>query len=135
MQTGGHIAKTTAGVGATALGAVLGGKRFIDTKKSTRSMMSGLKNSFSAQPSKQYLNKSSEPSKLAKYGGMPSRIATMPIGMIKDFATGGLVGMTKNIIPRAKNVVKGDSFINHAQAKPQILKEPRSENNSEKHES
>lgn len=134
MQTGGHIAKVTLGAGATAAGAIFGGKRFIDTKKSTRSMMSGFKNSFSSMPSKPYLNKSSEPSKFAKYGGMPTRIATMPIGMIKDLANGGLVGMTKNIIPRAKNVVKGDSFINHAQAKPQILKEPSNENNSEKHE-
>ena len=134
MQTGGHIAKVTAGAGVTAAGAIFGGKRFIDTKKSTRSMTSGFKTSFSTPASKPYLNKSSEPSKLAKYGGMPTRIATMPIGMIKDFANGGLVGMTKNIVPRAKNIVKGDSIFNHAQAKI-INKEQDNANNSQEHKS
>lgn len=134
MRTGGHIVRTTAATGATIGGAILGGKRFVDTKKTTRSSISGLKSSFGAMPSKTYLNKATEPSKLAKYGGMPTRIATMPIGMIKDLTTGGIVGMTKNIIPRAKNVVKGDSFINHAQGKSILIKEQNNADNTEKHE-
>lgn len=130
MQTGGHIAKMTAGVGATAVGAALGGKRFIDTKKSTRSMTKGFKDSFVAPTSKPYLNKTNEQSKVAKYLGTPTRLATMPIGMIKDFANGGIVGVGKNFIPRAKNVVKGDNFINHAQGKPIINKEQDNANNT-----
>ncbi len=128
MQTGGHIAKTTLGVGATAAGAIFGGKRFVDTRKSTRSMANGFKASLGAQASKPYLNKSNEPSKLAKYGGMPTRIATMPIGMIKDLANGGIVGMGKNFIPRAKNIVQGDSFINHAQGKAQGKQDKEQDN-------
>lgn len=130
MQTGGHIAKATAGIGATALGAIVGGKRFVDTKKSTRSMTKGLKDSFVAPASKPYLNKANEQSKVAKYLGTPTRLATMPIGMIKDFANGGVVGMTKNFIPRAKNVVKGDNFINHAQGKFIENKEQDNANNT-----
>ena len=41
----------------------------------------------------------------------------MPIGMIKDLAEGGVVGMAKNLVPRAKNIVSGDSLFNHAQWK------------------
>lgn len=134
MQTGGHIMKATLAAGATVGGAVLGGKRFVDTKKTTRSSMTGLKKSFMDVPSKQYINKASEPTKLAKYGGMPTRIATMPIGMMKDLASGGLVGMGKNFVPRIKNIATGDSFINHAQGKS-ILKEPNNADNTEKHES
>ena len=37
MQTGGHIARATLGAGATVGGALLGGKRFVDTRKSTKS--------------------------------------------------------------------------------------------------
>lgn len=133
MRTGGNIARATMATGATIGGAILGGKRFVDTKKSTRSSITGLKSSFAAAPSKSYLNKNNEPSKLAKYGGMPTRIATMPIGMIKDLATGGIVGMTKNIIPRAKNIVKGDSIVNHAQGKSILLKEQENANNTEEH--
>ena len=94
--------------------------------------MTGLKTVFKSPASNQYFNKT-EPSKLARYGGMPTRIATMPIGMIKDLATGGIVGMTKNIIPRAKNIVKGDSIVNHAQGKSILLKEQENANNTEEH--
>jgi hypothetical protein len=91
--------------------------------------MTGFKESFSAPASKQYLNKSNEQSKVAKYLGTPTRIATMPLGMIKDFANGGIVGMTKNIGPRIKNIGKGDNFINHAQGKKII---PTEENKEQK---
>lgn len=117
MQTGGHIVKSSLGLGATTAGAILGGRKFVDTKKSTKSFRKGMSASVNSPISKPYMNKTNEPSKLAKYGGMPTRLATMPIGMIKDFANGGLIGMGQNFIPRAKNVVKGDSLFNHAQAK------------------
>lgn len=134
MRYGGHLAKTTLGVGATLGGAVLGGKRFVDTKKSTRSFAKGFSNSFNSPTSKPYINKSDTPSKLAKYGGMPTRIATMPIGMIKDLTQGGVVGMGKNFVPRLKNIAQGDSFVNHAQAGKNILnKEGQNANNTEKH--
>ena len=131
MQTGGNIAKATLGAGATAVGALFGGKRFVDTKKSTRSFTKGMKDSIYSPTSKPYLNKNNEPSKLAKYGGGVGRIATMPIGMIKDFANGGLIGMTQNFIPRLKNIKQGDNFFNHAQGKPDNKKEPiKNENNT-----
>lgn len=134
MRYGGHLAKTTLGAGATLGGAVLGGKRFVDTKKSTRSFAKGFSNSFNSPTSKPYINKSDTPSKLAKYGGMPTRIATMPIGMIKDLTQGGVVGMGKNFVPRIKNIAQGDSFVNHAQAGKNILnKEGQNANNTEKH--
>lgn len=134
MKYGGHLAKTTLGAGATLGGAILGGKRFVDTKKSTRSFAKGFSNSFNSPTSKPYINKSDSPSKLAKYGGVPTRIATMPIGMIKDLTQGGVVGMGKNFVPRLKNIAQGDSFVNHAQAGKNILnKEGQNANNTEKH--
>ena len=129
MQTGGHIVRATMGAGAVVGGALLGGKRFVDTRKSTKSSITGLKKSFTDNPSKQYINKAAEPSKLARYGGMPTRIATMPIGMMKDLASGGLVGMGKNFIPRVRNIATGDSFVSHAQANT-VNKEPNNANNS-----
>src|SRR5574344_1161458 len=59
MRYGAGRTKATIGAGATLGGAILGGKRFVDTKKSTRSSLTGLKNSFIAPGSnKSYLNKS-----------------------------------------------------------------------------
>ena len=47
----------------------------------------------------------------------PSRIATMPIGMIKDLASGGLVAVGKNFVPRLRNIAKGTTIVNRPQAK------------------
>ncbi len=116
MMTGAGITRTIAGAGATVAGAAIGGKKFIDTRKSTRSYSSGLKSAFTTPTSTGYTNKANS-GNLAKYGGMPTRIATMPIGMVKDLATGGIAGLGKNFVPRAKNAFTGDSMINHAQAK------------------
>lgn len=130
MQTGGNIVKATLGAGATVGGAILGGKRFVDTKKSTRSFAKGIKSSYSNPISKPYANKSFDLQK--NQSKMPFRIATMPIGMMKDFAQGGIIGMTKNFIPRAKNVAYEDNIINHAQEKF-IDKEPLNADNSQEH--
>ena len=40
----------------------------------------------------------------------------MPLGVMKDLVSGGLVGVGKNFIPRVNNVIKGDTVFNHAQA-------------------
>ena len=130
MQTGGHIVKATLGAGATVGGAILGGKRFVDTKKSTRSFTKGIQNSFSNPVSRPYANKSFDLHK--NQSKMPFRIATMPIGMMKDLAQGGIIGMGKNIIPRAKNVAYGDNIFNHAQQNF-LNKEPLNEDNSQEH--
>ena len=66
---------------------------------------------------------------------MPMRLATMPLGVMKDLAKGGVVGMGKNFVPRMNNVIKGDTLFNHAQAikrKPKITEVP-SANNTEEH--
>lgn len=129
MQTGGNIAKATLGAGATLGGALLGGKKFIDTKKQTRSFTKGMKSSFSSPISKAYSNKDFNLEK--SYKRMPFRIATMPIGMIKDFTQGGLIGMIRNTKARAENVKYGDNIFNHAQQKIEnIDKGANNENNS-----
>lgn len=134
MRYGGNLAKATLGAGATVGGAIIGGKRFVDTKKSTRSFKKGMASALQGQVSKPYTNKSNEPSKLAKYGGMATRIATMPIGMIKDLTQDGIVGMGKNFVPRIRNIGQGDSVFNHAQFNPKTLnKENKNENNTQEH--
>lgn len=131
MQTGGNIAKGIVGAGATLGGAILGGKKFVDTKKSTRSFTKGFKNSFSSPTSKPYSNKNYDIAK--NYNRMPFRIATMPIGMMKDFAQGGIVGMVRNTKARAQNVMYGDNIFNHAQDKSFFNKEPLNEDNTKEH--
>jgi len=42
------------------------------------------------------------------------RLGTLPVGIMKDITQGGVVTAGKNFIPRIKNVISGDGFINHA---------------------
>jgi len=53
--------------------------------------------------------------KLSRYRKMPTRIATLPIAVMKDVVNGGLVDAGKNIVLRLKKVVKDDTTFNHAQ--------------------
>ncbi|MDD2564467.1 MAG: hypothetical protein PHU27_09660 [Salinivirgaceae bacterium] len=114
MRTGKNI---TRAVGATALGlggAILGGKHFMDSNKKD-GFGSGLRNTFT-HASGNYVGNSANPTKASRYGKMPTRIASMPIGMMKDLASGGLVGLGKNFVPRMNNAFKGTTLFNHAQA-------------------
>ena len=114
MRTGKNI---TRAVGTTAMGiggAILGGKAFMDSKKSS-GIAGGLKNTFTS-PMSNTIGASDTSSKLSRYGKMPSRIATLPIGVMKDIATGGIVGAGKNFVPRLNNAIKGDTLFSHAQA-------------------
>lgn len=130
MRTGTHITRT---VGTTALtlgGALLGGKHFVDGNKSI-GFTGGIKSSFNTPVSKAVENNNNA-TKTARYAKMPTRIASMPLGVIKDFAAGGLVGVGKNFIPRMNNIVKGDTVFNHAQLVKMktIEKEQTDENNT-----
>ncbi|MFA5758879.1 MAG: hypothetical protein WC942_05940, partial [Clostridia bacterium] len=113
MRTGKNI---TRAVGATALGvggAILGGKNFVGTNKSS-GFSKAVVSSFKS-PTSKAISGSETTNKLTRYGKMPTRIATLPIAVMKDVVNGGLVGAGKNIVPRLKNVVKGDTTFNHAQ--------------------
>lgn len=113
MRTGKNITRT---IGATALGlggAVLGGKNFVSGNKSG-GLMGGVKSSLKNEISRPF--NPTNPTKGNRYGKMPTRIASMPLGVMKDIAKGGIVGAGKNFIPRMNNAFKGTSMFNHAQA-------------------
>ena len=123
IRTGKSYAKVIGMSGLALGGAVVGGKNFFDGRKETGSSVGGFKNSVNAQVSKPIVEKADKTSKAKRMATMPTRIATMPIGVIKDFAKGGIVGASRNIGPRARNVVKGDSVVNHAEIKPKTVKQ------------
>lgn len=49
---------------------------FQSLRTNQKSLVKGFSNLFGSSTSKPYLNRTDTPSKLAKYGGMPTRIAT-----------------------------------------------------------
>lgn len=123
MRTGKNI---TRAVGTTALGiggAVLGGKAFVSGNKSG-GFSAGMKNTFT-NPASKTITGSDTSTTGTRYGRMPTRIASLPLGVMKDVASGGLVGAGKNFGARLNNVIHGDSVFNHAQprVKPNTNKE------------
>lgn len=133
MRTGKNI---TRAISTTALGvggAILGGKNFTTNNKSG-GFASGMKSTFTSPTNS--LSNPDNLTKASRYGKMPTRIATLPIGIMKDIATGGIVGAGKNFVPRLNNIVKGNTLFNHPQSlkKPNAdIKENNDANNSEKH--
>ena len=51
-----------------------------------------------------------------------TRLATLPAGMLKDMIQGGVITAGKNFIPRVKNIVQGNSAVNHAVVRRPIEK-------------
>lgn len=49
-----------------------------------------------------------------------TRLATLPAGIMKDLINGGVIVAGKNFFPRVKNVLKGNSVVNHA-----VVKKPK----------
>lgn len=48
-----------------------------------------------------------------------TRLATLPAGIVKDLIQGGVITAGKNFVPRVKNILQGNSIVNHA-----IVKKP-----------
>jgi len=90
-------------------------------------MGGGFANAVKGKVSNPIVSKADQVSKKKRLATMPSRIATMPIGVIKDIAQGGLIGAGKNIGPRFRNIVHGDSVLNHAEIKPKTNSEEKTE--------
>ena len=42
------------------------------------------------------------------------RLATLPVGVMKDLLQGGAITAGKNFIPRVRNVIAGTTFVNRA---------------------
>lgn len=123
MRTGKNI---TRAVGSTALGiggAVLGGKAFVSGNKSG-GFSGGMKSTFT-NPASKTITASENATNGQRYGRLPSRIATLPLGVLKDVVSGGVVGAGKNFGARVNNVIHGNSVFNHAQppVKPNTNKE------------
>ena len=56
--------------------------------------------------------------KAKQYGGAVTRLATMPVGTVKDLMQGGIIQAGKNFIPRLRNVVTGTTLTNRAEIVP-----------------
>lgn len=118
MRNAGNNAKAGITTIATGAGAIIGGQAFLKGKKDSRSISGGFSNAIKNRTS--MVEKASETSnKKTDLLKMPTRIASMPIGIMKDLATGGVVNAGRNFVPRMRNAFTGSTVFNQPQKKAQ----------------
>ncbi len=128
IRTGKSIARAIGTTGLAMGGAIAGGKNFFDGKNSTGKLSGGFSNTVKGTVSKPIVSNADLKNKVNKYAKMPTRIATLPLGVIKDIAQGGIVGAGRNIGARTRNAFTGNTLFNHAEVKP---KPPKTEDKKE----
>jgi hypothetical protein len=110
MRTAGNLTKIGFTTALTGAGVALGGASFLKAKKQG-GLSGGFKDAFKTKNSpllgsKNELSKSSFIKKSA-------RIATMPIGVMKDLVSGGGVGVGKSVGSKVKNIKSKDKKSNN----------------------
>ncbi len=140
QQTGGELAQmiynirsgiaftraTTALVGGVVGGAVAGSD-YLKSRKQGKGRMESLNASIHSNRNQKVVQEGAKKNKAKQIAGAPLRFATMPFGMLHDLASGGLIQVGKNFIPRLKNAATGDTLINRAEI---LSKVPKSEGSS-----
>jgi hypothetical protein len=125
IRSGFAMTHTAAAVIGGAVGGLVGGSAYKAALKSGKSKSEAMKG-----VGKKDINQTAkDPSKAVKprdrFWGAGARLATMPVGMAHDLASGGLITMGKNFMPRLKNVVAGGGYANHAEVnKPKKPEKP-----------
>lgn len=61
-----------------------------------------------------------------------TRLATLPVGVLKDLIQGGVIVAGKNFGPRVRNVLKGETVVNRAEVRRLIEKEDKSDKEKKK---
>lgn len=115
IRTAGSMTKGGALAVGSGVGTIIGGRAFLKAKKETGSRSQALVSSVKQKTS--LIEKASSSSNKKDTLKMPTRLATMPVGVMKDLASGGLVSVGKNFVPRMRNVFTGSSVVNHPQQK------------------
>ncbi|MCX4363296.1 MAG: hypothetical protein OSJ74_07940 [Clostridia bacterium] len=117
FRSGLAFARATKGAVGTVIGRTIGGSDYLKNRKQGHSKGESLNMSAHSTRNQQVQVDNKPKSKAKQIAGAPTRLATMPIGVIKDLMQGGVIQAGKNFFPRLRNVVKGDTLTNRAVVK------------------
>lgn len=121
FRSGLAFARTTKGIVNGMIGGVIGGSDYLKHRKQGSTKGESLNMSVHStrnQTVKQSGNTKAKSTKTKQYGGAVTRLATMPVGTVKDLMQGGVIQAGKNFIPRLRNIVTGTTLTNRAEIKP-----------------
>ncbi len=122
FRSGLAFAKATKGAVGGIIGGAVGGSDYLKHRKQGNTKGESLNMSIHStrnQTVRQEGQKAATKATKAKqYGGAVTRLATMPVGTVKDLMQGGIIQAGKNFIPRLRNVVTGTTLTNRAEIFP-----------------
>ncbi len=122
---------TTSAVGAVT-GRIVGGSDYLKSRKQGHSKGESLNMSVHSTRNQTVVPEGKQKNKAKQYGGAATRLATMPVGVVKDLMQGGIIQAGKNFVPRLRNVAIGDTLTNRAEVKP---KKPKGEKGNQANQS
>ena len=120
LRSGIAFARAAKGAVGAVVGGAIGGSDYLKNRKQGHSNGESLNMSAHSMRNQQIQVDNKSKSKAKKIAGAPIRLATMPIGVMKDLMQGGVIQAGKNFFPRLRNVVKGDTFTNKAVIKGKV---------------
>lgn len=129
MRTGGHFIRGAGRAIANGAGFLFGGSDYLRNKKKGASTLDNISASLHSQRNQNATIKNGNRTKAQKAGAV-TRAITMPAGVLKDIAQGGITTAGKNIKHRIDNVAHGTTYTNRADyyQVPEITKGKESEN-------
>lgn len=122
---------TTGAVGAVA-GRIVGGSDYLKNRKQGHGKGESLNMSVHSTRNQTVAPEGKQKNKAKQYGGAVTRLATMPVGVVKDLMQGGIIQAGKNFVPRLRNIATGDTLTNRAEVKP---KKPKGEKSTQANQS
>lgn len=121
FRSGIAFTKATAGVVGATVGRAIGGSDYLKNRKQGHSKVESLNMSVHSTRNQTVISQDKKINKAKQYGGALTRLATLPVGVVKDLMQGGVIQAGKNFVPRLRNVVKGDTLTNRAAVKSKTV--------------
>lgn len=128
FRSGIAFTKATTGAVGAVVGRAIGGSDYLKSRKQGHTKGESLNMSVHSTRNQRVVQEGSKHPKVDKakqIAGAPLRLATLPVGVVKDLMQGGIITAGKNFIPRLKNVAVGKTLVNRADVKPKKPKEER----------
>ena len=127
FRSGLAFGKATTGAIGAVVGRAVGGSDYLKHRKQGHTKGESLNMSVHSNRNQRVMQQESKHPKADKakqIAGAPLRLATLPVGVVKDLLQGGVITAGKNFVPRLKNVAVGNTLTNRADIKP---KKPKAE--------
>lgn len=106
--------RATKGIVNGFIGGAVGGNDYKQMRKKGKGKGESLNASLHSTRNQRVVNEGQKKNKAKQIGGLGTRLASLPVGILHDLSKGGLIQVGKNFIPRMRNLFTGDTIFSKA---------------------